>query len=411
MSERAILHSDLNCFFASVETVLNPDYRGKAIAVCGSTEDRHGIVVAKSESARRAGVATGMVNWQARRLCPELIIVEPHYEYYAKFSELVRRIYYRYTDLVEPFGLDECWLDVTGSSVFGSPSEIAESIRRSVRDELGLTVSIGVSFNKVFAKLGSDMKKPDAVTVIDRDNFRKKVWPLDVSDLLYVGRSSCRKLHEYGIFTIGELALTPVDTLERILGVNGKLLSSYARGEDESRVMHKDYVSPMKSLGHGITCTADLVNEDEVWRVLLALSQDLGHRLRVHGLAASGVQLSVKDNDLKMYQFRCRLPVISQSPYEIALCARRLFTRYDWKKNVRALTVQTIDLVPQEQSFQTDLFTDYSRSEKQQSIDDAVDNIRNRFGKRAVSPASLMGDLKMPDNSDRQNILPGMMYK
>lgn len=411
MKERAILHSDLNCFFASVETVLNPEYAGKAIAVCGSTEDRHGIVLAKSEPARRAGVKTGMVNWQAKQLCPDLLIVKPDYEYYTKFSALVRNIYCRYTDLVESYGLDECWLDVTGSKIYGSPVDIAESIRRTIKEELGLTVSIGVSFNKVFAKLGSDMKKPDAITVISRENFREKIWGHNVSELIYVGRSTCRKLNEHGIFTIGELALSSPDMLRRLLGVNGEQLWHYARGEDTSRVMHKDFVFPAKSIGHGITCNADLVNEDEVWRVMLELSQDLGHRLRVHHLAASGVQITVKSSDLKVSQYQCPIPIQTQSPYEIASHARRLFASYDWNKDVRAVSVRAIGLVPEGRPFQTDIFNDLSRFDKQKSIDDAVDRIRNRFGKKAVISASLMGNIKVPAHSDRESIMPGMMYK
>lgn len=186
--ERAILHSDLNCFYASVEMMLDPRLRGKAVAVCGCTEDRHGIVLAKSEKAKRAGVKTGMVNWEAKQCCRDLIIVPPQYDQYLKYSKLTQAIYQRYTDMVEPFGMDECWLDVTGSRyVCGDARTIAENIRRSVKEELGLTVSIGVSFNKVFAKLGSDMKKPDAITEISPDSYKEKVWPLPCSDMIYCG--------------------------------------------------------------------------------------------------------------------------------------------------------------------------------------------------------------------------------
>lgn len=176
--DRAILHSDINAFYASVEMMLDPSLRGKAVAVCGSTEDRHGIVLAKSELAKKAGVKTGMVSWQARQLCPGLVIVPPQYDQYLKYSKLVHEIYYRYTDLVEPFGMDECWLDVTGSGIYGNAEDIAAEIRQATKEELGLTVSIGISFSKVFAKLGSDMKKPDAVTEIRREDFREKIWPL-----------------------------------------------------------------------------------------------------------------------------------------------------------------------------------------------------------------------------------------
>ena len=411
MSERAILHSDLNCFFASVERVLNPEYEGKAIAVCGSIEDRHGIVLAKSEPAKQAGVKTGMVIWQAKQLCPDLITVKPNYEYYSKFSSLVRDIYCRFTDLVEPFGLDECWLDVTNSHIFGSPYEIAEKIRTTVKRELGLTVSIGVSFNKVFAKLGSDMKKPDAITVIDRKNFREKIWGLKVAELLYVGRATAKRLNEHGIFTIGELAMSSPSTIDKMLGVNGVRLWQYARGEDTSRVMHRDFVFPAKSLGHGITCNADLQSEEEVWRVILQLSQDLGHRLRAHKLSASGVKLSVKSEDLKVRQYQSPLEIQTQSPFEIASAARRLFKSYDWDKNVRALSVTAIGLSSEANPFQIDLFADLERHDKQKDIDDAVYIIRNKFGKDSVRSASLLGDLKMPCDTERQSVLPGKMFE
>lgn len=262
LGERTILHSDMNCFYASVEMMLDPSLRGKAVAVCGSTENRHGIVLAKSELAKKAGVKTGMVNWEARQRCPDLIMVKPQYEQYLKYSELARNIYQRYTDQVEPYGMDECWLDVGGSrSVCGSGMEIAESIRQTVKEELGLTVSIGVSFNKMFAKLGSDMKKPDAITEIRKATFKEKIWPLPASDLLFVGRATTAKLEQYGITTIGGIANADPQFLKRLLGVNGLGLWWSATGLDDTPVMHKDFVSPIKSVGHGITSTADLEND------------------------------------------------------------------------------------------------------------------------------------------------------
>lgn len=264
-NERVILHSDMNSFYASVEMMLNPEFKGKPVAVCGSTEERHGIVLAKSDLAKKAGVKTGMVNWEARQLCPGLIVVPPQYDQYLKYSKLARQIYHRYTDLVEPYGMDECWLDVTGSGVCGTGMEIAEAIRQTTKEELGLTVSIGVSFNKIFAKLGSDMRKPDAITEIKWDNFKEKIWPLDAAELLYVGRATENKLAQYGIRTIGDLAKTSPDTLRHMLGINGLKLWMYANGTDTSRVMHKDFVSPVKSIGHGITCTADLQTPEQAF--------------------------------------------------------------------------------------------------------------------------------------------------
>ena len=262
MNSRAILHSDLNSFYASVEMMLDPRLKGKAVAVCGATEDRHGIVLAKSELAKKAGVKTGMVNWETKQKCKDLILVPPQYDQYLKYSKLTRAIYNRYTDMVEPFGMDECWIDVTQSGVYGSPMEIAEEIRQSVREEIGMTVSVGVSFNKIFAKLGSDMKKPDAITEITQENFREKVWPLHCSEMIYCGQATTRKLENYGYHTIGDVAQADPAFLKRLLGINGVALWQFAAGQDMSRVAHKDYVSPIKSVGHGITCVADLENEE-----------------------------------------------------------------------------------------------------------------------------------------------------
>ena len=236
MVQRTILHSDLNSFYASVEAMLNPKLRGKAVAVCGSTENRHGIVLAKSELAKRAGVKTGMVNWEATQCCPNLIMVQPHYDQYVKYSKLTRAIYDQYTDQIEPFGMDECWLDVTGSRCHGDGLAIAEAIRTSVYEQLGLTVSIGVSFTKIFAKLGSDMKKPDAITCITPESYRTQVWPLPASDLLYVGRATTEKLRRRGIETIGGIAQCDKMLLKSWFGVNGIKLWEFANGVDNSRV-------------------------------------------------------------------------------------------------------------------------------------------------------------------------------
>lgn len=411
--EKAILHSDLNSFYASVETMLDPSLRGKAVAVCGSTEDRHGIVLAKSDMAKKAGVKTGMVNWEARQLCRDLIIVPPQYDQYLKYSKLTQAIYQRYTDLIEPFGMDECWLDVTGSQkMCGNAMNIAESIRQAVREELGLTVSIGVSYNKIFAKLGSDMKKPDTITEISAENYREKVWPLDCSEMIYCGRATTAKLGKYGIRTIGDVAHTDPEFLRRQLGVSGLALWRYANGTDTSRVMHKDFVSPVKSVGHGITCVSDLENEEEVWKVILSLCQDIGHRLRLHELSARGVQIHVRSNDLLGSQFQCKLPLKTQLPSEIAATAFRLFReRYHWGSKVRAVTVRAIDLVPQKEPDQLSLFIDTAKIARRERLEDMVEEIRSRFGKQAITYGILMGDLKMPDDGRDSVKMPGLMYQ
>ena len=410
--ERVILHSDLNSFYASVEIMLNPELQGKPVAVCGNTETRHGIVLAKSEPAKKAGVKTGMVNWEAKQLCPELICVSPHYEQYLKYSKLTRAIYQRYTDQVEPFGMDECWLDVTGSqSLFGTGREIAEEIRQATKEELGLSVSIGVSFNKVFAKLGSDMNKPDAVTEILPDNFKEKVWCLPVSELLYVGRATTRKLNKYGFYTIGDLANAPEDFIRKLLGVNGTMVQIFARGQDTSRVMHQDFCSPIKSIGHGITCTADLINDDEVWKVMLELSQDIGHRLRVHDLSARAIQITIRDNSLSFKQYQEQLPITTQSPMDIARAAHNLFIKeYEWKTHVRAVTVRAINLVPYTYPQQMNLLVSPKALQKRENLDTAIEKVRARYGKKAIYSACLMGDIKIPSLAVHDIIMPGMMY-
>jgi len=410
--DRVVLHSDMNSFYASVEMMLDPRLRGKAVAVCGSTESRHGIVLAKSELAKKAGVKTGMVNWEARRVCPDLIMVPPQYDQYLKYSKLAHEIYYRYTDLVEPFGMDECWLDVTASRVYGSGEEIAERIRKSCREELGLTVSIGVSFNKIYAKLGSDMKKPDAITVISKENYKEKVWPLAASEMIYVGHATEAKLAKYGIHTIGELAATDPSYLRQWFGVNGLKLWHYANGTDESRVMQKDFVSPVKSIGHGITCTADLENEEEVYKVMLELAQDVGHRLRVHELSARGVQLYIRDNSLFGDQFQCKLPLKTQLPSELTNAAFALFkSRYKWDSKVRAVCIRATDLVPKTDAEQLSMFIDNEKRERRERLEDAVEDIRRRFGKKAVTYAVLMGNLKMPNDGRDIVRMPSPMYQ
>lgn len=409
---RTILHSDANCFYASVEMLLNPDLRDKAIAVCGSTEDRHGIVLAKSEKAKKAGVKTGQANWEARQACPGLITIPPQYDQYVKFSRLLRNIYQQYTDRVEPFGMDECWLDVSGCErKYGSGEALAEEIRLRVKEELGLTVSIGVSFNKIFAKLGSDMKKPDAITVLDDAHWKERIWPLPVSELLYIGNATTRKLVSRSVYTIGDLAKVEPDILKSWFGKNGLMLWCFANGEDVSRVMPDGYEVPIKSVGHGITCTCDLQKSEDVWCVILELSQDIGHRLRLYGLAARGVRLGIRGSDLSGSQYQAQLSFPSQSPMEIARAVQDLFDRkYMWLDTVRAITVTAINLIPSNRPIQLDLFGDAVKSIRRQQLDDCIDGIRNRFGKRSIIAASLMTDLHMPDDGRHEVTMPGMMY-
>lgn len=303
----------MNNFYASVECMLDPALRKYPVAVCGSVEERHGIVLAKNYAAKAFDVKTGDAVWQAKQKCRNLVVVPPHFEEYIKYSKLARSVYSRYTDQVEPYGMDECWLDVSGTeNIFGSPEKVANDIRETIKFELGLTISVGVSFNKIFAKLGSDMKKPDAVTVIPKDTFRDKIWGLPAADLLGVGRATQRVLDSYCIRTIGDLAKTDPDFLNRRLGKNGIALWQYANGNDRSRVMNADFVSPVKSVGHGITTIEDLENDEQVWPVFLELTQDIGHKLRVHKKCADGVAIHIRDNTLFSKQWQTALDMLKE---------------------------------------------------------------------------------------------------
>ncbi len=411
--EKVILHCDLNNFYASVEIQKRPELKGKCIAVCGKTEDRHGIVLAKSEPAKALGVSTGDVIWQAKKKCPDLIVVPPRFNDYQKFSSLVREIYYRYTDLVEPFGLDECWLDVTKSvRIFGSGEEIAFQIKEAIKSELGLTISVGVSFNKVFAKLGSDMKKPDAITVISPENFKEKIYHLNANELIGIGRASYKKLVDYNIKTIGDLATCDVKFLTKIIGKNGYDLHEYANGRDFSRVSEFTHSNAPKSVSNGITCTNDLVDNDEVKKVILKLSQDVGKRLRKYGYFASVVQISIKDNKLKTREFQAHLKVPTKSFIEISELAFELFLEnYKWENLVRAVSISASKLNSDKGFVQLDMVETDKKSEKKLSIEQAMDKIREKYGKDSIEVASLTGDIKIAKDKTEVKVLPGSMNK
>lgn len=412
MRERTILHSDMNNFYASVECMLNPAISGYPVAVGGDEDNRHGIVLAKNYKAKAYGITTGEPLWQARQKCRDLVVVLPHYEEYLEFSRRARRIYEDYTDMVEPYGMDECWLDVTGSTMLmGSGEHIANEIRERIKRELGVTVSLGVSFNKVFAKLGSDMKKPDAVTVIGQDDFREKIWGLPASDLLGVGRATAKVIERYGIRTIGDLANTPPSLISYKLGKNGETIIRYAGGGDTSPVTPCDYEPEVKSVGHGITTRADLENGEEVWNVMLSLTQDIGHKLRVYGKDAAGVAIDIRGSDLRHKQWQTRLEYPTHSPHELARAAYELFLRnHVWTVPIRSVTVRAIDLCSKNTPRQISLFCDEESHEKRERLESAVEDIRAKFGKCAIMPATLCRDIKMPTDRDTELIMPtGML--
>ena len=414
--ERTILHCDMNNFYASVECMLNPSLRGHPVAVGGDVENRHGIILAKNYEAKKFGIQTGEALWQAKQKCPKLIIVPPHYEEYLKYSRLAHSIYADYTDLIEPYGMDEVWMDVTGSTkAFGSGEVIANTLRERIKYELGLTISVGVSFCKVFAKLGSDMKKPDAVTVIPKDSFRDIIWDLPASDMLGVGRSTEKFLSSYGIHTIGQLANAYPDLMQRKLGKNGMVLLAFANGEDRSKVASQDYEPPMKSIGHGITTMQDLENNAEVWNIMLALTQDIGHKLRVYNKNAAGVAIYIRyivEKQIAGKQWQCQLPVRTHSAAIIANEAYRLFERsYGWEYPIRSVTVRAINLCSQDLPEQLQFFSDAATVERKEKLETVVEDIRRRFGKYAIQPACLCQDIKMPTDREIELRMPTGMFQ
>ena len=406
-----ILHSDANCFYASVEMVEHPELRGKPIAVCGSTENRHGIVLTASYPAKRKGVKTGEAIWQAKQKCPEMIVVDPHYDLYLKYSKILRRIYLRHSDNVESFGMDECWVGLPWDMKQGI--ETAEEIRRQVRDETGLTVSVGVSFTKALAKLGSDMKKPDAMTVLGRDDFREKCWGLPVSDLLYVGPQTTKKLRGYNIQTIGDLARADLNFIQRRFGKNGCMVWSFANGLDQAQVAPKEYKPEIKSAGHGSTCIEDLQDNYSVWLVIYELAQDVSHRMISSGFCASSVSLWVKDNQFMYHPITAKLNYPTQDPCVMAQAVyERFLIEYKWLNPVRALTVTANNLQDDSKPLQIDFFGDYQAREKKERCAKVVDEIRGRFGKDAIRAACFLGqDLKMATDKCETVKMPGMMYR
>lgn len=348
MGQRHILHCDCNCFYASVEMQEHPELRGKSIAVCGDPEARHGIVLTASYPAKRMGVKTGMPIWEAKQHCRDLIIVPASYGKYQKYSGYVREVFNDYTDQVESFGLDEAWLDITGSvGLFGSPVKIAKEISARIKRELGITVSIGVSFNKITAKLGSDYKKPDAITIIEPENYKEIVYPLPAGDLLYVGAATQRKLGSYGIRTIGQLAETNPETLKGWFGVMGYTLSAFARGLDQTPVAKQNAHTAIKSVGNSATTPRDLTTDEDVWLMLVLLSESVAMRMRDLGSKCNVVEIYVRDNELSGFTRRRKLDSPTNVSIEIARIAFDLFKRnYSWPKPLRGIGVRGADLVP-----------------------------------------------------------------
>ena len=392
---KTILHCDLNNFFASVECRMNPNLKNLPVAVCGSVEERCGIVLAKNDMAKAMGVSTAEPIWQAKQKCRNLVIVPPHYHLYEEYSRKTYEIYTRFTDKIEAFGIDECWLDVTGSTrLFGNGEEIALKIKETVKVELGLTISVGVSFNKIFAKLGSDMKKPDAITVIPFESFREKIWGLPCSDMLGVGQATNSRLKKYSINTLGELANTSSDFLSRIFGVNGVQLWRFANGLDNSPVNNQNYQREIKSIGNSTTCIQDLTDPEQVWNVMLRLSQMVCERLRASEMSANGVQITIKTSDLCAKEFQTQLYYPIRTSLHLCKAGFELFeNNFNWEKCIRAVGIRAINLSSYKIERQLSFLEDNKKIENFEKLEEVSDTLKKRFGKSIINPLSFQKDI------------------
>ncbi|MBQ3610642.1 MAG: DNA polymerase IV [Firmicutes bacterium] len=391
--DRVILHCDMNGFFASVELLDYPHLKDKPMAVCGNPDNRHGIILAKNELAKAYGVVTAETLWQARKKCPDLQVVPPHHSKYKHYSKLINEIYLRYTDMVEPFSVDESWLDVTGSQkLFGSGKQIADEIRETVKKELGLTLSAGVSFNKIFAKMGSDYKKPDATTVISRDNYKEILWPLDIRAMFFVGKVTADKLHDFGIKTIGELAKTDKNSLIGLLGKQGGVIHDYANGLDITPVSRFDQQEKIKSVGNGTTFRRNLTGEEDIRTGVTALSDTVASRLRKYKMKAFGVKVDIKDPNFKVISRQVQLDNPTNLTEVIADTAMELIRKH-WRMRdpIRLITITAINLCDENQAQQLSLFAEENiNTDKEERAERAMDDIREKFGNSAISFGSVI---------------------
>ena len=392
--DRVILHCDLNNFYASVECLYRPELKHLPVAVGGSVEKRHGIILAKNMLAKTFGVKTAEPIWQAKAKCPGLVIVPPDMPKYVKFSGLVTRIYERFTDRIEPFGIDECWLDVTGSTmIMGSGPKIADDIRAAVRSELGLTVSVVVSWNKVFAKLGSDMKKPDATTVITRENYRELVWPLPVEDLLFVGRKTASRLRRIGVCTIGRLAALDEAFLVRDFGKWGQTLWAYANGLDAGLVDKEWESVKAKGIGNSTTTPHDVTSYEDAKPVLAGLAESVARRLREHGLRGRTITLSMRTCDLEHSERQRGMAAATCVSGDLLEAAMGLL-RENWKpgrsKPLRSLGIRVSKLEEECTPVQMTLFDVPGRPDRRENVEKAIDRIRERYGDDAVLRALMV---------------------
>ncbi|MBR7091282.1 MAG: DNA polymerase IV [Clostridia bacterium] len=389
MSDRVILHCDLNNFYASAECVMNPALHNYPVAVAGNPKTRHGIILAKNQKAKDMGIKTGQVIWEAKQLCPNLICLPPQMSKYQEFSRQVIEIYKRFTDKIESFGPDECWLDVTHSQLlFGTGEQIANKIRQTVKQEIGLTLSVGVSFNKYFAKLGSDMRKPDATTVISRQNFKELIWNMPADVLIFIGKRTYQKLQKLNVHTIQDLALIDPDILTKHFGVIGKKMSVIARGEDDSDIADISDIHTVKSVGNGFTTIRDLHTRDEIYTAVLLLAEKVAYRMRKINVVGKTINLGLKNSDLHWDSHSMTILTPTDTALEIANYAMQIFDKF-WHNtplNIRSIRVSLSQITNATSTTQANFFDD-AKMKKIKNLNPTLDKIREKHGYYAVRSA------------------------
>jgi DNA polymerase-4 len=391
-SGRVILHVDMNAFYCSVHEAEDQDqYKGKPTAVAGSVEMRKGIIVTCSYVARRQGISTGMQVQKALRICPSLMVIKPNFHLYRKYSNAFMQIAYSYTPLLEAVSIDECYLDITGSRQFGTPPEIAEKIQRRIMEELGLPCSIGIAPNKLLAKMASDLKKPNGISVLRLRDVPNILWHKPCNEMFGIGGKTAEKLRKLGIYSIGQLAAADERMLVDHFGVMGSWLKRAGNGIDHGIVNPEREQS--KSIGHTTTLPHDVVGIAEARPILLNLSDQVARRLRKQGLVAAGIQLTIRTPDMKTITRSRQMEAPTETAEDIYKAACDLYVRH-WKgdKPVRLLGVTSQGLSPKEEAaIQLDLF-DYERQPKKESLNKTMDMLRNKFGENAVLTAGMLSD-------------------
>lgn len=407
MKDRLILHSDLNNFYASVECALNPELRGVPLAVAGNPERRHGVVLAKNAIAKKAGVKTGDVIWEAEAKCPGLKIVPPHFDLYTRYSNRIFELYTRFTSQVEPFGPDECWLDCTGSTrLFGDGEEIAKRILAEVKKETFLTVSVGVSFSKPLAKLCSDAAEPDGYFTATRDDYREKLWKRDASDLMMVGRKTVPTLNRLNIHTIGDLALADEKLLSSVLGVNGVKLKHAALGDDGEPVREYDKRRKTESVGHGMTAVKDLLDPEDVRAVICYLSEKIAARMIKYGVKGSGVHVDLRSFELRhaSKQMKLSRPTLSSADIADAAFTMAMSLQREHAVPLRTISVSVFDLSPSDGAVQLSMFDE--KQVKRESLEKAIDGIKRKYGRDTIKRANLIARDFIYDKDDDEDFLP-----